>query len=160
MKIKVFRICFLITMCLLDILSFYYVVDSFVHMNADNASLYSVMVFCFLLCVVFFSFEIYMILASFKRGTALMKILAFDEKKHLRKGVAIFSLILGIGALFFSLFFGLFGIFGLNPYLPEAVQVIDCRLILVTFLLVSVNALALALYGFLFRNNTYSLDLI
>ena len=89
-----------------------------------------------------------------------MKILAFDEKKHLREGVAIFSLILGIGALFFSLFFGLFGIFGLNPYLPEAVQVIDCRLILVTFLLVSVNALALALYGFLFRNNTYSLDLI
>ena len=160
MKIKVFRISYLISMILLDILSIYYVIASFLTMNSDNASLYTVMILCFVLCIIFFSFEIYMIIASFKRGTALMQILVFDAKKHLRKWVVILSLIAGVAALFFAIFFGLCGALGVNPYIPEAVQLIDCRLILVTFLLISVNAFALGIYGLLFRKDTFSLDLI
>ncbi len=89
-----------------------------------------------------------------------MQILVFDAKKHLRIGVVIFSFILGVAALFFAIFFGLCGILVVKPYIPEAVQLIDCRLILVTFLLVSVNAFALGIYGLLFRKDTFSLDLI
>lgn len=160
MKIKIFRICFLISMILLDILSLYYIVDSFINLTSSNASLYVVMIICFLMCTIFFSFEIYMIIASFKRGTALMRILVFDGKKHLKVGVVILSLIISIGSLFFAIFYGLLGIFKVNPYIPDGVELIDCRLILLTFLLIAINFLALAIYGLLFRKDTFSLDLI
>ena len=156
MKIKTYRILFLLTLFGLALYAIYSIYDCLLVLFAAEEDVTNTIVdlLCFIILLFIYIFEILTIIKSFSNGTLLLNGFMFrrDGKSRNKITLTLASIAFTFG-LFITIFF-LLSIVRINPYLNGLLIPIEVNLTFSFGLLLLVNSLFMLLYSFLFMDES------